>query len=196
MLHVLSACVCSRAQRVLCCRVSILVLKWQQVGTTVFDNQGKREVLSRVSRLPGSVLCHTKRLWSALDAFHLLLLAAARKTSGIQTKKPPCRCCYLVSVRLISCLKAGSHVRHSISTRKSTCEPRRRKHKRSCACLVPVSELVLFLALIASYVWTSLNLYDAKITIQFKSVWMHYWRAQGNCSVIIIIIIITFILSR
>ena len=142
----------------------------------MFDNQGKREVLSRVSRLPGSVLCHTNvfilffcvrvesrvkilrkerigvRLWSASDAFHLLLLAAARKTSGIQTKKPPCRCCYLVSVRLISCLKAGSHVRHSISTRKSTCEPRRRKHKRSCACLVPVSELVLFLALIASYV--------------------------------------------
>ena len=106
------------------------------------------------------------------------------KTSGIQTKKPPCRCCFLVSDRLIYCLKAGSHVRHSISTRKSTCDPRRRKHKRSCACLVPVSEHVLFLVLIASYVWTSLNLYDAKITIQFKSVWMHYWRAQGNCSVI------------
>ena len=55
------------------------------------------------------------------------------------TKKPPCRCCFLVSVRLICCLKAGSHVRHSISTRKSTCDPRRRKHKRSCACLVPVT---------------------------------------------------------
>lgn len=69
----------------------------------MFDNQGKREVLTRVSRLPGSVLCHTNvfilffcvrvesrvkilrkerigvRLWSASDAFHLLLLAAARK---------------------------------------------------------------------------------------------------------------------
>ena len=143
----------------------------------MFDNQGKREVLTRVSRLPGCFFpiqtflfyfsvcaCMSLRvkilrkerigvrLWSASDAFHLLLLAAARKTSGIQTKKPPCRCCYLVSVRLISCLKAGSHVRHSISTRKSTCEPRRRKHKRSCACLVPVSEHVLFLVLIASYV--------------------------------------------